>query len=152
MISTQAVHRILDTWPVGVLSTFGPDDIDSVPVVFARVGDRLYSPIDGKPKRGTELQRIRNLERDDRYTLLLQHYDDDWRGLWWLKIAGTATVRATSELDHDLLVDLSQRLASKYPQYQTVDMFAGGRVLELAIQASNAWAFRGDDWLARQFS
>lgn len=137
---------------MGVLSTFGPRGIDSVPIVFACVADRLYSPIDGKPKRGVELQRIRNLQRDDRYTLLLQHYDDDWEGLWWLKVTGTAAVRPTASLDEDLFVALKQTLTAKYPQYETVGVFAGGRVLELAIQSSNSWAFRGDDWLEERFS
>jgi hypothetical protein len=47
-----------------------------VPIVFARAGGALWSPIDGKLKAGGGLARVRNIERDPRVALLLDHYAD----------------------------------------------------------------------------
>jgi len=141
-------HKILESWPVGVLSTYGTRGIDSVPIVFVLVDDVLYSPIDNKPKSGKRLARIRNVERDPRYTLLLQHYDDDWSALWWLKVQGGATVLEVGHAHHDVL----GALAAKYSQYRETGLLEGtSTLLRLGIGRHVAWAFQGKDWLARQF-
>ena len=51
----DALERVLDVWPVARLATAGPDGPHQVPVVFARAGGALWSPIDAKPKREGEL-------------------------------------------------------------------------------------------------
>ena len=53
---------------------------DLVPACFAIDEDRLAIPIDSvKPKGSTALGRIRNLERDPRASLLVEHWDPaDW--------------------------------------------------------------------------
>jgi PPOX class probable F420-dependent enzyme len=64
------------------LASIGPDGPHLVPVCFAVVGDTVYSAIDAKPKRGTRLQRLRNLEADPRAAMLADHYEDrDWSAL-----------------------------------------------------------------------
>src|SRR5688500_7537128 len=73
----------------GVLATLGrTGGADLVPACFAIVGDWLAVPIDSvKPKGSTALGRVRNLERDPRATLLVEHWDrDDWSLLWWVKL------------------------------------------------------------------
>ena len=84
----------------------------SVPVVFALAGEEIVSPIDHKPKTGTVMYRVRNLERDDRVTLLVDYYDDEWTRLRWLMISGRA------RLDTDYPDELGRALNARYPQYE----------------------------------
>jgi len=100
----------------GVLATLGRTGAaDLVPACFAIAGDWLAVPIDSvKPKGSTALGRVRNLERDPRATLLVEHWDrDDWSRLWWVKLeirrdeAPTATLAA-----------LVGGLGDRYPQYR----------------------------------
>lgn len=63
-----------------------------VPVIFAVDGDIFYSPTD-KPKDGDPRpKRLRNLDRDQRVTVLADVYDDDWLNAWWVRLRGTARV------------------------------------------------------------
>jgi hypothetical protein len=61
--------------------------VDAVPVCFAVEGLHVAVPIDRiKPKGSVELQRVRNLERDGRASLLCDHWDrEDWSRLWWVR-------------------------------------------------------------------
>jgi PPOX class probable F420-dependent enzyme len=78
----------------GVLATVHPErGVDAVPVVFALDGDRVVLPVDTvKAKTTTRLQRLENVARDPRCVLLVDHYDDDWSQLWWVRVHGTARV------------------------------------------------------------
>src|SRR5258706_369686 len=74
----------------GVLATLHASrGADLVPACFAITGEWLAVPIDSvKPKGSTALGRIRNLERDPRATLLVEHWDAaDWSRLWWVKLS-----------------------------------------------------------------
>jgi PPOX class probable F420-dependent enzyme len=79
----------------GVLSTIHPErGVDAVPVVFVVRDGNALVPIDTvKPKSTTRLQRLVNIEHDPRCVLLVEHYDDDWSQLWWVRVHATATVR-----------------------------------------------------------
>lgn len=77
----------------GVLATSRSDGgADLVPVTFALDGDRLVTLVDHKPKSTQRLQRLANVERSPMVTLLVDHYDDDWDQLWWVRVHGTARV------------------------------------------------------------
>ena len=78
----------------GVLATVHAErGVDAVPVVFTVDGDRVLLPVDTvKAKSTTRLQRLVNLEHDPRCVLLVDHYDEDWSTLWWVRVHGTATV------------------------------------------------------------
>lgn len=77
----------------GVLGTVHPErGVDLVPVVFVVTADRrVVVPIDTvKAKATTRLQRVINLERDPRCSLIVDQYDRDWTALWWVRVNGTA--------------------------------------------------------------
>lgn len=79
----------------GVLATVHAErGVDAVPVVFAATdAGRLVVPVDTvKAKATTRLQRIANIERDPRCVLVVDHYDDDWSRLWWVRVHGHAEV------------------------------------------------------------
>jgi PPOX class probable F420-dependent enzyme len=95
----------------GVLGTVHVDrGVDAVPVVFVRHGDDLVIPIDTvKAKGRARLQRLRNLDADARCVLLVDHYDDDWSQLWWVRVHGRGGEAAAAPY-----VD---RLARAFPAY-----------------------------------
>jgi PPOX class probable F420-dependent enzyme len=90
--------------------------LHAVPVVFVRAGDEIVSPIDHKPKLGIKLARVKNLERDDRITLLLDLWDEDWTQLVWLMVRGRAVI------EPDPPSELTRSLIARYPQYTDEDM------------------------------
>jgi PPOX class probable F420-dependent enzyme len=106
------VRRLLDEGRRGVMTTLDPyGSAHSVPVVFAVVDDEIVSPIDHKPKTGQVLARVKNLRRDPRATLLVDHWDEDWTKLVWLMIRGTAHV------DEEPPIDLMRAINARYPPY-----------------------------------
>jgi PPOX class probable F420-dependent enzyme len=106
-----------------------------VPVVFARTGDVLWSPIDGKPKRGAPLARVANVARDARVALLLDCYRDDWSRLWWLRVEGSARVERAA------LAEGEAALRAKYPQYASTPLHAGEpMLLRIEIERVTSWA------------
>ena len=64
--------------------------IDLVPITFAVVDDdSIVTAVDHKPKRTTRLQRLENIRKNPSVTVLVDHYDDDWSTLWWVRARGT---------------------------------------------------------------
>jgi len=63
-----------------------------VPIVFALEDDRIYSAVDAKPKRTTALRRLANVRANPAVAVLVDHYDDDWDALWWVRADGRGRV------------------------------------------------------------
>lgn len=108
-----------------------------VPVTFAlspgEYADALVTAVDAKPKRTTDLQRLRNIAANPAVSLLVDHYDDDWTMLWWIRIDGTARV-VTSEPERGALV---APLVEKYEQYRTQP--PAGPVIAVQIRSVVSW-------------
>ena len=121
-----ADHGVLAT-----INTTGAPDL--VPVCFAIAGEVLAIPIDSvKPKRSTALGRIRNLERDPRATLLVEHWDAaDWTRLWWVR---ASLVRAA--VPDAIRDELVAGLRTRYPQYAGIAFDA---VLTFRIDRIGGW-------------
>src|SRR3990170_1270448 len=78
---------------VARLATVRPDGSPHLVVVtFALSGDTVVTAVDDKPKRTQQLQRLRNLQERPAATLLVDHYDEDWSQLWWVRLDGDAHV------------------------------------------------------------
>ncbi len=87
-----------------------------VPVTFAldRGGERFLTAVDWKPKRTRELRRLADIRADPRVTILVDHYDDDWSKLWWVRMEGAArVVGAGTDFD-----DAIAALVAKYAPYR----------------------------------
>jgi len=120
-LSPETIQDQLTRWPVARLATIGVDGRPHmVPIVFAYVGDCLWSPVDGKPKRGGELARVRNLRAHPEVSLLLDDYDSDWTQLWWIRIDATAKVLQPASANDPQLSAAIAALEAKYPQYASV--------------------------------
>jgi PPOX class probable F420-dependent enzyme len=103
-----------------------------VPLVFALDGDTIYSAVDPKPKKTTDLKRLRNVVANPRVSLLADHYvDDDWDVLWWVRADGLGRVLEESERARELL-------RARYDQY--TDAPPEGPVLAVAVQRWSGWA------------
>ena len=119
----------------GVLATLHePRGADLVPACFAIEDGWLAVPVDSvKPKGSTALGRIRNLERDPRATLLVEHWDAaDWSALWWVRLL---LVRA--DAPGDLAARLEAGLRARYPQYATARFVA---LLTFRIDHVGGWS------------
>ncbi len=149
-LPTDSLWRLLSVWPIARLGTVGANGAHLVPVVFAPAKGSIWSAVDGKPKGANRLTRVDNLERDPRFSLLLDAYDDDWSALWWVRIDGEAAIESGTELE---LSPGARALKAKYPQYEEVPLFrAQPALLKLTPREHRAWAHRGMDWLAREIA
>ncbi|KLL11112.1 MULTISPECIES: TIGR03668 family PPOX class F420-dependent oxidoreductase [Protofrankia] len=63
-----------------------------VPVTFALQDNAIVTAVDHKPKRSTALRRLANIAANPRVALIADHYDEDWRTLWWARADGLARV------------------------------------------------------------
>lgn len=136
--SDAEIEAALDAWPVARLATVSADGAPHlVPVVFARAGGAIWSPVDGKPKRGSALARIRNAAHEPRVALLLDGYDADWSRLWWVRVDGRATVVGSHAA-------AEAALRAKYPQYAEVPLYAGAPAL-VRIEPLRIASWRASD-------
>ena len=117
------------------LATTDPDGRPHlVPIVFVLEGDTLYSAVDRKPKRSRTLRRIENARARSDVTVLVDHYEEDWQRLWWIRLRGRARVLDRGpEREHALAL-----LAQKYPQY--IDAPPDGPVLAIDITEVRTWS------------
>lgn len=139
-LPSTTVDQVLDLWPVARLATSGPNGPHIVPVVFARGVDVLWSPIDGKPKRGGPLQRVKNVMLEPRAAVLIDAWDSDWSRLWWLRVDVTASVVNIGSNPDAETVAAVAALEAKYPQYQEIPVLGEPpMLLRLAIQNTQSW-------------
>jgi PPOX class probable F420-dependent enzyme len=80
-------------------------------MVFVVIGEEIVSPIDHKPKTGRVLARIKNIERDVRVTVLVDHWDEDWTRLAWVMVRGHAVIES------EAAPEVVQSLNARYQQY-----------------------------------
>jgi len=101
------VAHLATTWATG-----GPH---VVPCCFVVEGDRLYTAVaDLKPKSTTVLRRLGNVAAHPRAAVLVDHYEEDWGALWWVRMDGAARVVTPGSREHVTAVEL---LGAKYVQY-----------------------------------
>lgn len=63
-----------------------------VPIVFAPEEGRVYTAVDLKPKSTLRPKRLRNIDANPNVSVLVDHYDDHWSRLWWVRLDGPARV------------------------------------------------------------
>jgi PPOX class probable F420-dependent enzyme len=103
-----------------------------VPVCFVAGSNFLYTAIDEKPKSGRFLKRVQNILENPRVALLVDHYEEDWSRLGWIRIDGTAELLSDGP-ERDRAI---QQLRSRYAQYQKMKLSA---VIAIRIQQVRCW-------------
>jgi PPOX class probable F420-dependent enzyme len=133
-VTTQAARRCFAAARVARLATVDArTQPHLVPIVFALAGETIYSVLDAKPKRTTELRRLRNVESNPLVSVLVDHYDDtDWDALWWVRADGRARVLSPEEPEAARAVEL---LAQRYPQQRAI-----GPVLAIDVERWTGWS------------
>ncbi len=127
-------RRLADS-TVAVLATVTPDGRPhAVPVCFALDGAVIYFAVDHKPKRTTDLQRLRNIAANPAVSLLAEHYEHDWNRLWWVRADGIARVLAAGD-ESDRALSL---LIDRYAQYR--ERPPQGPVVAIAIDRLSGWS------------
>jgi PPOX class probable F420-dependent enzyme len=120
---------------VAHLGTVGADGaVRLVPICFAVVDGWVASVVDHKPKRRSQLRRLDDIDSVGSATVLVDHYDEDWSQLWWVRIHGRAVVhREPSDETAAVLV----ALAAKYSQYRQRP--PTGAVYRIALDDVRSW-------------
>lgn len=120
---------------VARLATVGADGAPHVvPCCHALVGEVVYTAVDDvKPKGSLALRRLDNLRAEPRASLLVDHYDDDWSKLWWVRIDGSARL-LDAGAERAFALDA---LAGKYEQYAGAR--PPGTVIALDITRWSTW-------------
>jgi len=107
-----------------------------VPVTYVLADDdHVYIAIDDKPKRSTDLRRLRNIAANPQVSLLVNEYAEDWSQLWWARADGTAVVAGFEELPDGLL----SAFQTRYPWYCANP--PAGPVIDICVTNWSGWAF-----------
>lgn len=140
----DTARRLTDA-RVGHLATVTPDGRPHVVVCcFALldlrsppsgelVGSTVCTAVDAKPKAGPVLQRLRNIEAHHHAALVVDHYEEDWDRLWWIRVEGTARIVA----DGAGYERARRALGDKYRQYRTAP--PPGPAILLQVERVVAW-------------
>jgi PPOX class probable F420-dependent enzyme len=105
-----------------------------VPICFALEGDRLYSAVDEKPKHSRRLKRLENIRAHHAVSVLVDHYEEDWARLWWVRLDGTAEVVEEGPKRQRAL----ELLQAKYEQYRAEP--PTGAVIVLRVVRWRGWS------------
>lgn len=108
-----------------------------VPVTFVLDGDNLWWAVDEKPKRSRALARLDNVSAEPRVSLLVDHYDDDWDLLWWVRADGMATLTVPGG-DAERALGL---LAARYAPYRAEP--PRGPVVRVDVRRWRWWSATG---------
>lgn len=137
-IEVDVARRLFSAARVARLATVSGGTPHVVPFTFAVDGDVVYTAVDAKPKSTTNLRRLRNIRDNPRVAVLVDHYDDDWSALWWVRADGLAAVLS----DAEAMVRPIQLLTARYPQY--VASPPAGPVIVIEVDRWTGWSARVD--------
>lgn len=131
---SDELRRRVEGARVARLGTVGSDGRPHlVPICFALAGETLYTAVDRKPKRSPHLKRLENVRQNPRVEVVVDHYEEDWSGLWWVRVRGRGRI-----LDHGDERDRALALlAEKYPQYRAEP--PPGPVLAVELDGWSGW-------------
>ncbi len=102
---------------------------------FAVLGATIVTAVDDtKPKSTRALRRLANIRANPQVCLLVDHYDDDWQHLWWVRADGIARVEP-------MTAAYERALATKYEQYAAATPAGPAIVIEVA--RISGWSFAG---------
>ena len=120
---------------VARLATVRPDGQPHVvPITFALEGDTIVTAIDHKPKTTANLQRLRNIQAHPGASVLVDHYEDDWSQLWWVRGDGSAGVITQGAARERAIA----QLADKYAPY--LDNPPRGPVIIVTVAHWTSWS------------
>ncbi len=134
-MDADEMRRRIDGAQVARLATVGRDGRPHiVPITFAMNDATIYFAIDFKPKKTTDLQRLRNIEANPSVSVLVDHYEADWTKLWWVRADGSARI----VIDGALFENGIARLTQRYAPYRSARPV--GPVVAIAVERMTGWS------------
>jgi PPOX class probable F420-dependent enzyme len=133
-----AVRRKVTHARVGHFATSDGSSPSVVPVCFVLIGSAVYHAIDRKPKQqgAVALRRVRNVRANPDTVLLVDHYDERWRRLWWVMLRGDSRVLVEGAEHRRALAALRR----KYEQYREEwPLDPGALVIALDVRRLRYW-------------
>jgi PPOX class probable F420-dependent enzyme len=117
----------------------------AVPVCFIAEADdsgglEVLTPLDDKPKSIEDkhgLARVRDIERQPEVSLLVEHWDEDWSKLGWLRVYGRATVLDPGDWSSGF-PEAAERLRAKYAQYASHDLESSPTIV-INVERATSW-------------
>ena len=111
-----------------------------VPICFVFDGRFFYTAIDQKPKRTSpeRLTRLRNIRTRPRVALLIDHYEDDWKQLWYALIRGKARLLTPSQRRER--AGALRRVRRKYPQYERGMLADDAPIIRIQPDRTTWWS------------
>jgi len=113
-----------------------------VPFVFAveasgdpAAPDRIYTAVDDKPKRTTNLRRLANIAENPAVAALVDHYEDDWDRLWWVRADGSGRLVEAASPEGGRAIRLLQARYRPYEEHPPA-----GPVLAIEVARWSGWA------------
>ena len=141
-LELKEIQEIIDRSRVarlGVINLSGEPEV--MPIVFARVGESLVSPIDGKPKSSPRLRRLDAIRKNSRVGLVIDFFSEDWDALCWIKMSAGARIAVGDDPDFPLF---ESALRNKYPQYKSIPLFLGEpTAIVFSVYDTKWWASGG---------
>jgi PPOX class probable F420-dependent enzyme len=118
----QSTLEFIRSHRVARLATTSVDRQPAViPICYVFDGDRIYTPIDEKPKSvdAGSLKRVRNIRANANVAIVVDDYSEDWSKLVYVLISGTAEIMSPGDnaSEHARAVEL---LREKYLQYRAM--------------------------------
>lgn len=123
---------------VGHLATSDGKTPSVVPVCFVLIGETIYQAIDAKSKSVApgQLRRVKNVRANPRAALLIDHYVEDWRRLWWVLLHGRTRIVDRGPEQRRAIVALRK----KYSQYRSsIPLAADALVIAIDLRRIRQW-------------
>lgn len=141
-MSPEESRRRFASAPLGHLATAdAAAHPHLVPFVFAvdpssdpAQPDRIYTAIDHKPKRTTALRRLANIAENPAVAALVDHYEDDWDQLWWVRADGTGRLVEAGSSESRRAIGL---LEARYDAYKRHS--PAGPLLAIDVARWSGW-------------
>ena len=102
-------------------------------MTFAILGEQVVVTVDHKPKRTTDLRRLRNIRENPAVAFLVDGWSADWSALWWVRADATAEVVETGPAPDELAA-----LQERYPVYR--DLPPHGPLVRAHVDRWTGWA------------
>lgn len=111
-----------------------------IPLCYAILDERtLVFAIDGKPKKAGRLRRLRNLDENPRFALVVDQWDEDWSRLAYVLVEGAGRALSEPERKREAI----GRLRARYPQYVEMALDVGAELVELRVESVRRWRASG---------
>jgi PPOX class probable F420-dependent enzyme len=86
-----------------------------------------------------DLARVRDIRRRPRVSVLVDHWDEDWGRLAWLRLDGSASVVEPTDPPAAEHADAIRLFRRRYPQYASMAL-AQCAMLRVEIERATRWS------------